>query len=34
VPKSIRLIDLLKGVSPEFVRARIVKSLPGLMSDR
>lgn len=34
VPKSIRLIDLLKGVSPELVRARIVKSLPGLMSDR
>jgi NAD(P)-dependent dehydrogenase (short-subunit alcohol dehydrogenase family) len=34
VPKSVRLIDLLKGVSPEFVRARIVKSLPGLMSDR
>ena len=34
VPKSIRLIDVLKGVSPEFVRARIVKSLPGLMSDR
>ena len=29
VPKSIRLIDLLKGLSPEFVRGRIVKSLPG-----
>jgi len=34
VPKSIRLIDLLKGISPEFVRARIVKSLPGLMPKR
>ena len=29
VPKSIRMIDLLKGLSPEFVRGRIVKSLPG-----
>lgn len=34
VPKSIRLIDLLKGVSPEFVRGRIVKSLPALMPKR
>jgi NAD(P)-dependent dehydrogenase (short-subunit alcohol dehydrogenase family) len=31
VPKGIRLIDLLKGLSPEFVRGRIVKSLPALM---
>ncbi|MCV7413248.1 short-chain dehydrogenase [Mycobacterium florentinum] len=31
VPKSIRMIDLLKGLSPEFVRGRIAKSLPGLM---
>ncbi len=34
VPRSIRLIDLLKGLSPEFVRSRIVKSLPGLMPKR
>jgi NAD(P)-dependent dehydrogenase (short-subunit alcohol dehydrogenase family) len=31
VPKGIRMIDLLKGVSPELVRGRIVKALPGLM---
>ena len=31
VPKSIRLIDLLKGLSPEFVRGRIIKSLPAMM---
>jgi hypothetical protein len=31
VPKSIRLIDLLKGLSPEFVRGRFIKSLPALM---
>src|SRR6202012_81589 len=31
VPKSIRVIDVLKGLSPEFVRTRIVKSLPALM---
>jgi len=31
VPKSIRLIDVLKGLSPEFMRGRIVKSLPALM---
>ena len=34
VPKGIRVIDLLKGLSPEMVRGRIVKSLPGLMSER
>ncbi|HKI43665.1 MAG: SDR family oxidoreductase [Mycobacterium sp.] len=34
VPKSIRIIDLLKGLSPEFVRGRIVKSLPALMPKR
>ena len=34
VPKSIRLIDALKGLSPEFVRGRIVKSLPALMPKR
>ena len=34
VPKSIRLIDLLKGLSPELVRGRIVKSLPALMPKR
>jgi len=34
VPKSIRLIDMLKGLSPEFVRGRIVKSLPALMRQR
>jgi NAD(P)-dependent dehydrogenase (short-subunit alcohol dehydrogenase family) len=31
VPKGIRMIDLLKGLSPELVRGRIVKALPGLM---
>ncbi|OCB28534.1 short-chain dehydrogenase [Mycobacterium malmoense] len=31
VPKSIRLIDVFKGLSPEFVRRSIVKSLPALM---
>lgn len=31
VPKGIRVIDLLKGLSPEFVRGRIAKSLPALM---
>ncbi len=31
VPKSIRLVDLLKGLRAEFVRGRIVKSLPALM---
>lgn len=34
VPKSIRLIDLFKGLSPEFVRRNIVKSLPALMPKR
>jgi NAD(P)-dependent dehydrogenase (short-subunit alcohol dehydrogenase family) len=34
VPKSIRVIDLLKGLSPEFVRGRIAKSLPALMPKR
>ena len=34
VPKSIRLIDLLKGLSPEFMRGRIVKALPALMPKR
>jgi NAD(P)-dependent dehydrogenase (short-subunit alcohol dehydrogenase family) len=34
VPRSIRMIDLLKGLSPEFVRSRIVKSLPALMRKR
>ncbi|MCV7381406.1 short-chain dehydrogenase [Mycobacterium alsense] len=34
VPKSIRVIDVLKGLSPEFVRGRIVKSLPTLVPKR
>lgn len=34
VPKSIRLIDFFKGLSPEFVRRSIVKSLPALMAKR
>jgi NAD(P)-dependent dehydrogenase (short-subunit alcohol dehydrogenase family) len=34
VPKGIRIIDLLKGLSPEFVRGRIAKSLPALMPKR
>ncbi|OBJ02602.1 short-chain dehydrogenase [Mycobacterium sp. 1482292.6] len=34
VPKSIRLIDFFKGVSPEFVRRSIVKSLPALAPKR
>jgi NAD(P)-dependent dehydrogenase (short-subunit alcohol dehydrogenase family) len=34
VPKGIRLIDLLKGLSPELVRGRIVKALPALMPNR
>ncbi|MCV7031452.1 SDR family oxidoreductase [Mycobacterium sherrisii] len=34
VPKSIRMIDLLKGWSPEFVRGRIAASLPALTSKR
>jgi NAD(P)-dependent dehydrogenase (short-subunit alcohol dehydrogenase family) len=31
VPNSIRWIDRLKGVSPEFVRGRIIKAIPALM---
>lgn len=34
VPKSIRIIDLLKGLSPELVRGRIAKSLPALTPKR
>ncbi len=34
VPKGIRLIDLFKGLSPEFVRRSIAKSLPALMPKR
>ncbi|OBF73897.1 short-chain dehydrogenase [Mycobacterium sp. 852002-51613_SCH5001154] len=34
VPKSIRLIDFFKGLSPELVRRSIVKSLPALMPKR
>lgn len=30
VPKSIRWVDRLKGLSPELVRGRIVKALPAL----
>ncbi|QUR67639.1 SDR family oxidoreductase [Mycobacterium spongiae] len=30
VPRSIRWIDRLKAISPEFVRSRIIKSLPRL----
>jgi NAD(P)-dependent dehydrogenase (short-subunit alcohol dehydrogenase family) len=33
VPKSVRLIDLLKGLSPEFVRGRMIKALPRLVQD-
>jgi NAD(P)-dependent dehydrogenase (short-subunit alcohol dehydrogenase family) len=31
VPKSIRWIDRVKGLSPEMVRGRIVKSLPAML---
>jgi hypothetical protein len=34
VPDSIRWIDRLKGLSPELVRSRIVKALPGIAPDR
>jgi NAD(P)-dependent dehydrogenase (short-subunit alcohol dehydrogenase family) len=34
VPNSIRWIDRLKGLSPEWVRGHIVKSLPALMPKR
>ena len=30
VPKSIRWVDRLKGLSPELVRGRILKALPTL----
>jgi hypothetical protein len=33
VPNSIRWIDRLKGLSPEWVRGRIVKELPALMPE-
>jgi NAD(P)-dependent dehydrogenase (short-subunit alcohol dehydrogenase family) len=34
VPDSIRWIDRLKGLSPEMVRNRIGKALPGIAPDR
>ncbi|MCV6964320.1 short-chain dehydrogenase [Mycobacterium intermedium] len=34
VPKSIRWIDRLKGISPEFVRSRILKSIPNIDAKR
>jgi hypothetical protein len=34
VPKGVRIVDLLKGLSPEFVRGRIAKSLPAMMPKR
>lgn len=34
VPRSIRWIDRLKGISPEFVRSRILKSLPAMDAKR
>jgi NAD(P)-dependent dehydrogenase (short-subunit alcohol dehydrogenase family) len=34
VPNSIRWIDRFKGISPEFVRTRIVKALPTLDPKR
>ncbi|WP_156690147.1 SDR family oxidoreductase [Mycobacterium sp. Marseille-P9652] len=34
VPKSIRVIDVVKGISPELVRRSIVKSLPALLPKR
>ncbi|HEY7054430.1 MAG TPA: SDR family oxidoreductase [Mycobacterium sp.] len=34
VPPGIRWIDRIKGVSPELMRRRIVKTLPGLTEDR
>ena len=33
VPESIRWIDRIKGFSPELMRSRIVKELPGLTGD-
>jgi hypothetical protein len=34
VPKSIRWIDRLKGLSPELVRSRIIKVLPALLPNQ
>jgi NAD(P)-dependent dehydrogenase (short-subunit alcohol dehydrogenase family) len=34
VPESIRWIDRIKGISPELMRSRIVKELPGLTGER
>jgi NAD(P)-dependent dehydrogenase (short-subunit alcohol dehydrogenase family) len=34
VPNSIRWIDRIKGLSPELVRNRVLKSLPALMPKR
>jgi hypothetical protein len=34
VPASIRWIDRIKGLSPELMRGRIVKELPGLTGER
>jgi NAD(P)-dependent dehydrogenase (short-subunit alcohol dehydrogenase family) len=34
VPQSIRWIDRIKGLSPEFTRGRIVKTMPGWTADR
>jgi NAD(P)-dependent dehydrogenase (short-subunit alcohol dehydrogenase family) len=34
VPNSIRWIDRLKGLSPEFMRGRIIKALPALIRNQ
>jgi NAD(P)-dependent dehydrogenase (short-subunit alcohol dehydrogenase family) len=34
VPPSVRWIDRVKGLSPEFIRGRIAKMMPGLTADR
>lgn len=34
VPRSIRMIDLTKGLSAEFVRGRILETLPAPMPER
>jgi NAD(P)-dependent dehydrogenase (short-subunit alcohol dehydrogenase family) len=34
VPPSVRWIDRVKGLSPEFIRGRIGKTMPGLTADR
>ena len=34
VPDSIRWIDRIKGLSPELMRGRILKTLPGLTAER